>query len=283
MPEFPLIDAHVHFYDLARTSHAWLAGSAAINRSFGPADLEAARGATAIDRLVFVEAGADPGQHLAEARWASELAAADPRIGAIVAHAPLESAGAEADLELLGALPLVRGVRRLIQGESDPSFCLEPEFIRNVRRLPRHNFSFDICVKHFALVYALELARLCPDTLFILDHIGKPDIRRRLIEPWRSQLREIALLPNVLCKLSGVATEAAADWSAADLAPYIHHAIECFGFDRLMFGSDWPVATLAVDYPGWVAQVDAAIAGTSAAERRQLFRDTAKRAYRLGD
>lgn len=281
MPDFPIIDAHVHLYDLGRIAYGWLNGVPKIKRSHLPADFHLARGDVAVEKFVFVEVAADPGLHLAEAEWAAGLA--EPRLAAIVAHAPLErGAAALADLERLAAMPKVRGIRRLIQGASDPGFCLEPEFLANVRLLPGYDFTFDICVKHFALVYGLELARLCPDTTFILDHIGKPDIRHGLRDPWWGQMRALAKLPNVACKLSGVVTEADhRAWKRSDLAPYVRHALDCFGFDRLMFASDWPVSSLTHDYAVWVDIVDEVLAGASDGERRKIFRDTASRVYRL--
>lgn len=283
MPEFPIVDAHVHLYDVDRLSYGWLANAPKINRSYGLAEFDAARGPVAVDKLVFAEVAVDPGLHLAEAGLIQGLADADPRLAGMVAHAPLEKGPAvEADLEALAALPAVRGVRRLIETERDPSFVLAPGFLAALRLLPKFGFSFDICVKHWGIVYAIELARRCPDVTFILDHIGKPDIRHGLRAPWWDQIAELAALPNVLCKVSGVITEADhAGWTAEEVKPYVARAIEAFGFERCMYGSDWTVSELTHAYPDWVAILDAVVAGASAAERRALYRDTAIRAYRL--
>lgn len=341
MPDFAIVDAHVHLYDLDRIRIGWLAGAPAINRSHGLADFDAARGAVAVERFVFAEVAVDPGQHLDEARWAQSLADAQsadaphavsdsasstaaasstasdsaasdsapssaasgsvapdsaassaapssaapnpaPRLGAIVAHAPLErGAAVAADLAALAALPAVRGVRRLIQTEPDPSVVLEPGFLAGLRLLPAHGLSFDICIKHWQMTYAIELVRRCPEVAFILDHIGKPDIRHGLREPWSAQLAELARLPNVACKVSGVITEAGPDWSPATIRPYVEHALDVFGADRCMFGSDWTVSALTHQYGDWVAILDDILAGASAAERRAFWRDTATRAYRL--
>ncbi len=176
----------------------------------------------------------------------------------------------------------LRGIRRLIQGELDPGICLEPGFIDGVRRVGQHGLVFDICIKHWAMAYALELVRCCPDVQFVLDHIGKPDIRHDLREPWWSQIAELARLPNVVVKLSGVITEADhAHWTPAQVMPYVARVIECFGFDRVMYGSDWTVAELTHRYPTWVEILDRVVAGASDGERRKLYRDTAARVYRL--
>ena len=284
MPDFPIVDAHVHLYDPALLRYSWMRGAPAIDKSHLLADFDRACGEVAVEAFVFAEVAADPGQHLAEARFADARAAQDPRLAAILAPAPLERGAAVAeDLAALAAMPRVKGIRRLIQGEADPGMCLAPEFLAGLRLLPRYGFSFDICVRHFALVYGLELARRCPDTLFVLDHIGKPDIRHGLREPWRGQLRELARLPNVMCKLSGVVTEADhASWTPATVRPYIEHALDCFGFSRTMFASDWPVSSLTHGYGDWAAIVDDIVAAASPDEKRALFRDTARRAYRLG-
>jgi L-fuconolactonase len=176
----------------------------------------------------------------------------------------------------------VRGIRRLIQSEPDPEFCLRRDFIAGVKLLAEYDLSFDICVYHHQLGSALELVRRCPEIRFVLDHVGKPDIRAGLMDPWRGHIRELSELPNVWCKLSGMATEADHEaWSREDLQPYIDHVAESFGFSRLMFGGDWPVSTLATDYPRWVETVLWATASRTEAEQRQLFHETAAEFYLL--
>lgn len=283
MPDFPIVDSHVHLYDPARLSYPWLAGVPAIARSHLPADFDRARGSIAVERIVFAEVDVAVGENIAEARFIAELAARDPRIQAIIACARLERGAAVAEeLDIFAEIGRVRAIRRLIQNESDPDFCLRPDFIAGVRLLARHDWPFDICIFHHQLPQAIELVRRCPEVTFVLDHIGKPGIKAGLVEPWRSQITELARLPNVVCKISGVATEADhAHWTREQLRPYIEHCITAFGFDRVMFGSDWPVLTLAGSYPNWVGIVDWIVAAASADEKRKLFRDTAIRVYRL--
>jgi len=142
--------------------------------------------------------------------------------------------------------------------------------------------SFAIAFVAFALVFGLELARRCPETMFVLDHIGKPGIKHGLREPWWSQMRELARLPNVVCKVSGVITEADhGAWTREQVEPYVAHAIECFGFDRVMYGSDWTVSELTHSYPTWVEILDEVVAGCSKADIVKLYRDNAIRIYRL--
>jgi L-fuconolactonase len=246
-------------------------------------DFDAARGPVEVDKLVFAEVAVDPGKHIDEAAFVQKMADRDPRLAGMVAHLPLEKGVAvEADIERLKQFRTLRGIRRLIETERNPAFCLEPDFLAALRLLPRHGLTFDICVKGFAMTYAIELVKRCPDVSFVLDHIGKPDIKNGLREPWWSQIRELARLPNVVCKVSGVITEADhARWKPQEVKPYVAHVIECFGFDRIMYGSDWTVSELTHPYPQWVQILDDVVTGASLQERRKLYRDTAIRIYRL--
>jgi L-fuconolactonase len=283
MPEFPIVDAHVHLYDPGVIRYAWMAGKPLFEGPHRMAEFDAARGQIEVEALVWIEVDADPGQYLQEASYAAGLAERDPRIKAIVAHAPLErGAAVTPDLEKLAAHDLCRGVRRLLQDEADAEFCLQPGFIEGVKLLPRFDLAFDICVRHHQLAAAVELARRCPEVRFVLDHIGKPAIRDGLLDPWRNHIKELSDLPNVHCKLSGLITEADhANWTRAQLRPYLDHVIESFGFDRLMYASDWPVSEQTHRYPTWVTILDELTTGCSKAERSQLFRDNAIAFYRL--
>jgi L-fuconolactonase len=283
MPAFPIIDTHVHLWDVGRLEYPWLKGIPSLNRNHLLEDFRRACGSVAVAKMVFVQCDCVADQAFAEAEWVSGLARQDGRIRGIVARASLEKGdAAEPEVARLAALPLVKGVRRLIQGEPDLGFCLRPDFVRGVQLLHRHGLSFDLCLTHPQLANTIKLVRQCPDVNFVLDHIGKPDIRAGRLDPWRDELRELATLPNVQCKLSGMATEAdPAKWTPAQLRPYIDHVIACFGFDRVMFGGDWPVSTLATDYPRWVAVVDEALRGCPAEVAHKIFVSNAERFYRI--
>jgi len=282
MPDFPLVDAHVHLYDPGVIRYGWMADKPVLQGPHLLAELERASTPVEIEGIVFVEVGADPGQYLQEASFIDGLAR-DPRIRGMVAHAPLErGAAVTPDLEKLAAHRLTRAIRRLLQDEADAEFCLRPDFVEGVRLLARFDLAFDICIRHHQLAGATQLVCRCPDVRFVLDHIGKPGIRDGLTEPWRRQIKQLSELDNVSCKLSGVITEADhAHWTRAQLRPYLDHAIECFGFDRVMYASDWPVSEQTHRYAEWVAILDELTAGCSAAERRKLFRDNAIAFYRL--
>jgi L-fuconolactonase len=283
MPDFPIVDAHVHLYDPGVIRYGWMQGKPVLDRQRLIAQLDRARGPVEIEALVWVEVGADPGLYLQEASFVDGLARTDRRIAALVASAPLErGAAVTPDLEKLAAHDLTRGIRRLLQDEPDDAFCLRPGFIEGVRLLPGFDLSFEICVYHRQLASAVELVRRCPEVRFVLDHAGKPGIRDGLLEPWRTHIATLAALPNVWCKLSGLITEADhGNWTREQLLPYIDHVIERFGFERVMFGSDWPVAEQTHRYAEWVEIVDQAFAGSAEDERRRLFRDNAIAFYRL--
>ena len=283
MPAHPVIDAHLHLWDPKRLSYPWLAEVPTIAQVHGPSEFEAARGEAQVECFVFVQCDCLPAQQEQEALWVSELARGEPRLGAIVAGLQVERGDAvRAQLEAYASNPLVKGVRRLIQSETDPGFCEREDFVSGVARLAEADLSFDLCLHAAQLEGVVRLVRRLPHVRFVLDHLGKPDIRGGGLDPWRARLRDLAELPNVWAKVSGLVTEAdPAAWTADGLRPYVEHAVECFGFERLMFGGDWPVSRLACTYPEWVAALDEILAGISAAEGQRFWRGTAAEVYRL--
>jgi L-fuconolactonase len=284
MPNFPIVDAHVHLWEPQHFRMAWLDGNTTLGRPFGVADFREHTQGVVVDAFVYVEVDVAPAYALLEAQWAEARAQEEPRLRGIVAHAPLEyGEQARAFLAALRAIgPRIKGVRRLLQGEADPAFCLRPEFVRGVQLLPEQGLSFDICIKHHQLASAIELVRQCPETSFILDHIAKPDIAASLRDPWRAQMRELAALPNVVCKVSGMVTEADHErWTADDLAPYVAHVLEVFGEDRVLFGGDWPVVLMASSYARWIETLDTLTTGLPENARHKLWNENARRVYRL--
>ena len=282
MVDFPIVDTHVHLWNPDYLRYSWLDGIPLLNQKYMPEEYRTACGDVEVEQYVFVQCECDGGQHLREVEWVSRLSHQDDRIRGIVANAPLER-GKEIDDDLveLANNPLVKGVRRLLQPES-VDFCLHPTFIEGVRLLPYHGLSFDICIFHPQLANIIKFVRQCPEVSFILDHIGKPDIKNQVFEPWEKELKLLAEMPNVFCKVSGVATEADIHhWTPDDLKPYIDHVIECFGIDRVMYGGDWPVARQATDYPRWVETLSWVTNGFSESESIKLFRENAISFYRL--
>lgn len=282
MANFPIVDTHVHLWHPKQLRYAWLKQVPLLNRPFLLKDYSDAIGDLEVESMVFVQCDTHPDDGLKETSWVTSLAAGDPRIRGIVAWAPLEVGNCVAAfIEKLAEESLVKGIRRLIQGES-VDFCIQPNFIDGVKTLSRHGLSFDLCIYHPQLANAIRLVEQCPDVQFILDHIGKPDIKNQLFEPWKQEIKVLADFPNVHCKISGVVTEADhKNWSLDNVKPYIDHVIACFGFDRVIYGSDWPVSTLATDYKRWVETLQASVSGCSPEELRKLFHDNAVRFYKL--
>src|ERR1700720_4459069 len=188
-----IVDSHVHLWNPAQLRYPWLDGLPALNRALLPADFAAASRMVNVGKLLFVESGCESMHSLAEVNWVSRLAKSEPRLKGIVAHAPLEKGDAvRAELELLGGRPLVKGVRRSLQDERDPGFCLRPDFIAGVKLLAEFGFTFDLCVQHRQLPCVLELVRRAPQITFVLDHFGKPDVRRGKMEPWATAVKALA-------------------------------------------------------------------------------------------
>jgi L-fuconolactonase len=283
MSTHPLVDSHVHLWNPAQFRYAWLDHWPALNRVFLPADFAVASAGVNANKLIFVESGCELAQSLAEVDWVAGLAKVEPRLQGIIAHAPLEKGEAvRSELEKLASRPLVKGVRRNLQGEQELAFCLRPEFIGGIRLLANFGFTFDLCVRHEKLHIAAELARRVPQVAFVLDHFGKPDVRSKQTGSWAADLKVLAARPNVACKISGLTTEADWNhWQPSDLKFYFGWALECFGFDRVLFGGDWPVATLATSYERWVQTVQDSLSFVRDVDQIKLFQTNAERIYRV--
>ncbi len=278
-----VIDTHVHFWDPTKLSYAWLNGVPRIAGAHLPEDYQKASTGIDIVGKVFVEAGGAADQALQEVDWVDGLAERDLSIRAIVAQAAMERGAAiRSHLAALKERPLVKGVRRLIQSEA-AGFAKQASFIDGVRMLPDFGFTFDLCLKHHQLNDVIALVKACPETSFVLDHIAKPAIVKDEQDPWREDLEKLGELPNVIgCKLSGIITEADHDaWTPEQLRPYIAHAIDVFGHDRILYGSDWPVSVLAGGYQRWWETLTAFTHAWDEDAKRKLYHDNAAKVYRL--
>ncbi|MFI0898966.1 amidohydrolase family protein [Streptomyces sp. NPDC020983] len=285
-PEVPaagrarVLDSHVHFWDPRHLAYPWLADVPALDRPFSPDGFLG--GAPEPVEAVFVEAGRNPGQAGDEVEWVRGLARTRPWIRGAVAHVSLDDpAGAPDAVRRFAADPFVVGVRHNIQDEA-PGFTAGADFRAGVRLLGQAGLPFDACVRQWQLGELAELAAACPQTLVVLDHLGKPSVPVP-DAAWRPDLLRLARRDNVVCKLSGLATEAAPGTGATALLAVVREVLEAFGPDRCLYGGDWPVMTLATSYGSWLDLVREAVADLPAAGADAVMRTNALRTYRLRD
>ncbi len=277
------IDSHHHVWDLTVRPQDWIVGQAMqpLLRNFLLSDLRPLAASTGIDRAVIVQTVADPG----ETPELLQVAAGDDFVVGVVGWLDLESptlaANLAAQLELPGAGKLV-GIRDLAQYKDDRAWLARPEVIAGLQLLGQHELTYDLLTVTSQLPAAIEAVQSCPDMLFVLDHLSKPRIASGAVQPWADQVRALAKLPNVACKVSGMFTEADwTGWTVDDFRPYLDTLLDAFGPERLMFGTDWPVCTLAASYQQVVRTAEELTAGLSADEREQFWAGTATRFYRL--
>src|SRR6476661_5927446 len=274
------IDAHVHFWRYSREEYGWIDDSlASLQRDFLPGDAAYEMRAAGIDACVAVQAR----QTLEETRCLLALADAHPFIAGVVGWVDLRASDLDAQLDAFESHPKLVGIRHIVQAEPD-DFLLGDAFRRGVARLARHGLAYDILVYARQLRAAIDFAGAVPDQRLVLDHLGKPDIRTGAFDGWRRDLDRLAALPNVCAKLSGLVTEADwGRWTVEDLHRYINAALDSFGPERLMIGSDWPVCTVAGEYRDVLEVVRTAIAGRPQAERDAVLGGTAQRFWNLSD
>lgn len=273
------VDAHQHFWRYDAAEYGWIDDSmAALRRDFLPHDLERETTRAGVDASVAVQTR----QTLDETRWLLSLAGAHPFIAGVVGWVDLQSPDVRRDLETLGRHPKLVGIRHIAQSEPDGRFLLRPAFLRGLALLEELNLAYDILIYSHHLPVAAELAGLLPRQRFVLDHLAKPDIRGGERQEWERGLRALAAHPNVWSKLSGLVTEADwTRWTPADIRPYLDVAFDCFGPERLMIGSDWPVCTVAGDYERTMAVVSDYVAHRPADERDAVLGGNAVRFWNL--
>jgi L-fuconolactonase len=267
-----VVDAHLHFWDPALAEYPWMTDEVApVRRRFGPEELEPLLREHGVAGTVVVQARAS----LDETRSLLDVAESTPFVLGVVGWIDLT---APAVLAELAGRPLV-GIRHQLHDEPDPAWLLRPEVQRGVAAVGDAGLAYDLLVRTRELPAALETARRHPGVRFVVDHLAKPPIRDGGSDAWAEALAPLSDLPNVTCKLSGLVTEADwGAWTADELVPYLRRAVDWFGAERCMFGSDWPVCLLAADY-GRVLELVAAVLGD--AERDAVFSGTARAAYRL--
>jgi L-fuconolactonase len=278
------VDAHHHLWDPARRAYPWMDESvAAIRRPFGVADLDAAAGPEGFEATIAVQAVSS----VEETEELLDAAAVPGRVAGVVGWVDLADPEAAATLAALRARPGGRalvGVRHQVHDEPDPDWLLRDQVLEGLAAVADAGLVYDLLVRERELPAARVVAERLPELTLVVDHLAKPRIREGAMEPWTGGLAALARHPNVACKVSGLVTEA--DWTAwtpAQLVPYVAHAAEVFGPERLLFGSDWPVCLLAAGYAEVVAAATEALgrAGLGPAEREAVLGANARRLYRL--
>lgn len=274
-----VVDSHIHFWDPATLHYPWHNDVPAMQRAFLPGDY-APLVTGDVDAVMVVEANCLAAESEAEVRFIDDLAKIDPRIVAIVAFVDLfDENNLECALARLQQYDRVVGVRQNIQGH-EPDFCTDDIFVRGVERVGQAGLCFDLCATSDQLADVARLVERCSGTQFVLDHCGKPAIREDAFDSWARDLAAIAAHDNVACKLSGLLTETRADQRGTNaLHAYAEHALACFGVSRLLYGSDWPVVTLAGGVAAWRSFTDAFTAGWHPADRQRFYADNAIRLY----
>jgi len=274
------IDTHQHFWSYNAREYAWMGpGMESLRRDYLPPDLAPLLKVSGVDGTVAVQAR----QTLEESTWLLELADQYPFIRGVVGWVDLRSPRVDEDLEKLSRHKKFRGVRHVVQDEPDDQFMLREDFVRGIGRLKKFGLTYDLLLYARHLPAACELVQHFPEQPFVLDHISKPLIKDRKLPPWATDIRRLAAFPNVTCKISGMVTEADwKNWKPADLKPYLNVVFDCFGTQRLMVGSDWPVCTLAANY-GAVMQIAADyISKLSKDEQAAVWGGNAAQFYGLG-
>jgi len=270
------LDAHQHFWSYDAAQYPWIPPGSPLHRSWLPADLAALQRPLGFDGSIAVQAR----QVIEESDWLLGLADQHETVKGVVGWVDLRSDRVEADLERLAQHPKFVGVRHVVQEEPDDAFMLGREFQRGISKLAAYGLTYDILIFPKQLEAAIRLAENFPAQPFVLDHIAKPPIKDGTIEPWAKQLRRLAQLPNVHCKVSGMLTEADhRAWTPEQFRPYLDVVFEAFGPSRLMYGSDWPVCLFAGSYEQAYRLVDDYTRGLTAAERAGLFGGNAAAFY----
>lgn len=280
-----VIDTHQHLWDIEKFTLPWLPKDGPLAKSYGLADYRKATEGLNVVKTVYMEVDVTESQQLAEAELVSGYCS-DPAtgmVGAVISGRPASPGFGEYVGKVL-KLKGIRGIRQVLHVPATPSgFCLEKAFIDGIRLLGSKGLSYDLCVKHTELPNVAKLLAACPDTRFILDHCGNPDLKDASQDPWKKNLELVARHPNVVVKVSGFLASAPGfgQWKLDQVAPIINHTIDTFGPDRAMFAGDWPVVLLGASYSQWLGTVREVVKNRPEADQKKLFHDNAVRVYRL--
>lgn len=274
-----IIDSHQHFWEYEPVKHEWIDGEmAAIRRDFTPQDLQEVYKENQVDGCVAVQAD----QTTIETDFLIDLATKNDFIKGVVGWVDFRALDIDRVLAHYSQFKKVKGFRHVVQGEPDANFLLRPNFLEGIAKLEKYGFTYDILVFPHQLGAVLEFVKKLPNIKFVIDHIAKPYIKDGFYDGWAVLIHEIAKMPNVYCKLSGMTTEADyKTWTSAEIKPYMQLVLDAFGADRVMFGSDWPVCLVAGNYKQVKELVTDFIANLSAEDQAAIMGENAIKFYNL--
>ena len=274
-----IVDCHQHFWQVGRFDYPWMSPEVELLcRDYLPPMLEPVLQRNGVGHTILVQAS----NSVAETRWLLELADQNSFIGGVVGWVDLKGDDVARQLDEFAARPKFKGVRHLVESEPTDDWLTHESVIRGLRELASRGLSYDLLVHTRHLKHATAVVERCANLQFVVDHMAKPPIASGEIEEWAQELKELATFPNVSCKLSGLVTEANwTNWSVEDLRPYVETALEHFGPNRMMFGSDWPVCLLAASYDRVLKSFRTLLVDLSEEERDLIFSKNAAGFYRL--
>ena len=274
-----MIDSHQHFWQVGHFDYPWMSSDLGVlYRDYLPHDLAPIIEKNGVSKTVLVQAS----NSVAESRWLLDLANANSFIAGVVGWVDLMSSDINAELDELCLDPKFKGVRHLVESEPDDDWLVRPAVLAGLRQLSARGLSYDLLVHTRHLKHIPRVTESCPDLSLVIDHLAKPPIARNEIKEWSRAFQPVARYSNISCKLSGLVTEANWNsWQADDLRPYVDIALESFGADRMMFGSDYPVCLLAASYDRVLDSFQEILKGLSDADRDKIFSQNAEKFYRL--
>ena len=285
-PMIPIVDTHQHLWDLKKFKLGWVTPGNPLAANFTPVEYAKATEGLNVVKAVYMEVDVVPEQQQAEVDYLIELikSKSTPTVAAVISGRPNAGESFRKYVAQFKGSPVIKGLRQVIHVDSTPGgYCTTKEFIAGVRHLGELGLSFDLCMRPADLPDAVKLIDECPDTRFILDHCGNaPILDDKKMETWRKDIGAVAAKKNVVGKVSGIAASLKKDdWKLETLAPAVNHTIEVFGWDRVMFGGDWPVVTLGMSYKSWVESLTTIVKARSDEQQKKLFHDNAVKFYGL--
>jgi len=276
-----ILDSHQHFWQVGGFDYPWMTPEVAVLcQDYLPPALEPILNRTGVAQTILVQAS----NSVEETRWLLGLADHDSFIAGVVGWVDLQADDLTRQLDDLTAHPKFKGVRHLVESEPADDWLAQPKVIRGLRGLELRGLSYDLLVHTKHLKHAERVANECPELRLVVDHLAKPPIVSGEIDEWRRAITKLAAHKNVWCKLSGLVTEADHDhWRVPDLKPYVETALDCFGAQRLMFGSDWPVCLLAASYDRVLETAQSLVADLNTEDRERMFSGNATDFYQIGE